>query len=109
MVSRSVRLTHLTPASASRSTALVHAVGEDADDAQHLRAGGPQGDHGVQHTAAGGDQVLDDHHPLAGGQLALDLVPAAVILAAGADVAHRQAQQVGGDGGMGDTGGGRYP
>ena len=42
-------------------------------------------------AAAGGDEVLDDHDLLALFQLALDLVAAAVILGAGAHVAHGQA------------------
>ena len=86
--------------------ALFHAVGEDADDAQHLGPGLPQHVHHLDDAAAGGDEVLHYHHPLARLQPALDLVPAAVVLAAGADVAHGQIQQVAGDGGVGDTGGG---
>ena len=86
--------------------ALLHAVGEDAHHAQHLSARFPQGLHGFQHAAAGGDQILHDHDLLALVQTALDAVLAAVVLIAGADVAHGQAQQVGGNGGVGDTGGG---
>ena len=85
---------------------LLHAVGEDAHHAQHLSARFAQRVNRVDDAAAGGDEILDDHDLLAAVQTALDAVFAAVILIAGADIAHRQTQQVGGDGGVGDTGGG---
>ena len=51
-------------------------------------------------------RVLDDHDFLALFQFALDLVAAAVVLGPGTHVAHGQAEDVGGDGGVGDAGGG---
>ena len=84
----------------------MHAVGKDAHHAQHVGPGVPQRLHHADDAAAGGDQVLNDHHALARLQPALDLILAAVILAAGADISHGQTQNMAGNGGVGDAGGG---
>ena len=89
--------------------ALLEPVGEDGHDAQNLGAGLPQGLHHFNAAAAGGDQVLHHHDLLALLQLALDAVLAAVVLVAGADIAHGQVHEMAHDGGVGDAGGGRCP
>ena len=80
--------------------ALLHTVGEDARNAQHLRARFAQDAHNVQNAAAGGDEVLDDDDLLARLKAALDLVLAAVVLAGRAHIAHGKAHHVADDGGV---------
>ena len=84
---------------------LLHPVGEDADDAQHLRPRVPEGLHHLNDAASGGDQILHHHHLPALFQPALNLVLPAMVLLSGADIAHGQPQQMGGDGGVGNAGG----
>ena len=83
--------------------ALFHAVGEDAHDAQHLGACLAQRRDRIQHAAAGGDEVLDHDDPLPRLEPALNLIFSAVVLAARAHIAHGQAEQMRGDGGVGDA------
>ena len=85
--------------------ALLHAVGEDAGHAEHFGTGFTEHLDHVEHGTAGGDEVFDDHDLLAGFEAAFDLVAAAVVLGAGAHIAHGQAHDVAHDGGMGDAGG----
>ena len=87
--------------------ALLEPVGEDGRDTEDFGAGLPQGLHHFDAAAGSGDQILhyDDFLPLF--QFALNAVLAAMVLVAGADVAHGQVHQVAHDSGVGDAGGGR--
>lgn len=67
---------------------LLHAVGEDARNAEHLRARFAQDAHNVQNAAAGGDQIFNDDDLLTRLEATLDLILAAVILAGRAHIAH---------------------
>ena len=87
--------------------ALFHAVGKDAHDAEHLRAGLPQHVHDLKDTAARGDQILHHDDLLALFQPPFDLVLAAVVLAGRAHIAHGKAHHMADDGGVGDAGRGR--
>ena len=66
---------------------LLHAVGEDARNAEHLRARFAQDAHNVQNAAAGGDQIFNDDDLLTRLEATLDLILAAVILAGRAHIA----------------------
>ena len=83
--------------------ALLHPIGEDARNAQYLRARFTQDVHNVQNAAAGGDEVLDDDDLLARLKAAFDLVFAAVVLAGRAHIAHGKAHHVADDGRVRDA------
>ena len=59
---------------------LLHAVGEDADDAEDVGTGFSQGVDDFDDAAAGGDEVFDNDDLLTGFQLPFDAVLAAVVL-----------------------------
>ena len=82
------------------------AVSVAGHHAHHLEAGLSQGFYGLERAAAGGDQVLNDHHFGPCGQCAFDEIAHAVVLGLGADVAERQCQRVGHEGALGDGAGG---
>ena len=84
--------------------ALFHAIGKDTHDPQHLSPSFPDGLHHLDDAAAGGNEVLNDHHLLSRLQLSLNTVVTAMILGASPDVAHGKAQQVSRNGGVGDAG-----
>ena len=87
--------------------ALLEPVSEDGCDAENLGTRLPQRLYNFNAAAGGGDQVLHHNDLLALLQPALDAVLAAVVLVAGADVAHGQVHQVAHDGRVSDAGGGR--
>ena len=76
------------------------------DDAENFGAGLPQSLHHLNAAAGGGDQVLHHHYLLALFQPALDAVLTAMVLVAGADIAHGQIHEMAHDGGVSDAGGG---
>ena len=85
---------------------LLEAVGEDRDDAKNFRAGIPQSLHHLNAASGSGDQVFHHHYLLALFQPALDAVLTAMVLVAGADIAHGQIHEMTHNGGVSDACGG---
>ena len=83
--------------------AALHAVGEYADDAEDFGSGFAQGLDHLDGAAAGGDEVFDDDDLGAGVHAALDAVRPSVRLCFTADITHRESEDGGRDGSMGDT------
>ena len=65
-----------------------------------------QGVHSGQTALTGGDEVLDDHYPLASAEHSLDLVAHAVVLGLGADINEGLAHHLSDYGTVGDGSGG---
>ena len=86
--------------------AALHAVGEDADDAQHLGTGLPKGLDYVDGATAGGDKIFNHNDFRSRVHLTLDPVRPAMALSFAPDITHRQVQNGGRDGGVSDARGG---
>ena len=85
---------------------LLQLVGEQGEDADHRRSLSLDGLSGLEHRAAGGDEVLDHDDLGAVRDASFDLVAASVVLGGGTDIGHRGTETIGSQRGVGDASGG---